>query len=366
MAIPRFKEILRKSCPRAIYRSRFSPIGLDIGSTRIKLVQLAYSGGVTTVYRRTAFPAPEGLFQGRENGFPSALSETLKEAIQKTNCFQNRVQLCLHSQAVTLRRITLPLLSPPEIARAMRWETEKQLPLSPEESVFDYAYLDRRNERGNTVLDFVLAAVPKAVTEGCAEAALRAGLYPEAIESAPFALRRAVDWCGAIRPHPLRETLLVVHIGAENSDLLVLHQGRYRFYRPLNLGVSHFAREAAISRLSPAESQTLLGSAETLLARGLTETALKLARQIARSLEFYAYETDYPEKQCRAALLCGGGAMIPGLDTFLTNELALETIRFDPLSPPFFKAGGGNSRTDAADGPLYAAALGLALRGWAR
>lgn len=364
--VPAKSENTLKRNLKSAYRGRFSPIGLDIGSARIKLVQLTQSGGVPAVYRHAVIPAPAGGLQDAKNGFTAALSETLKEMIKQAGCHHNRVQLSLQSQTATLRRITLPLMSPQEIARTMRWEAEKHLPLSPEEAVFDYAFLDSRIAGGNTVLDFLLAAVPKAVAEDCFEAAAKAGLYPEAIEIAPLALRRAIEWCAAIHPHPYRGTLLVVHTGAESSDLMVLHQARYRFFRPINLGVNHLEQDAAaFSRLSPAESRRLSRSDEPL-SEHLSGTVVKLARQITRSLEFYAYETEYPEKQCRAALLCGGGAMIPGLDTFLSNELGLETIRFDPLAPPYFKSGDGYSGAEEKAGPLFATALGLALRGWAR
>jgi type IV pilus assembly protein PilM len=358
MAIRSYKKILKQNKSPA-YRGRFSPIGLDIGSDRIKLLQLTRSGGAAAIYRQALFPAPAG----GPGCDPAALSETLKEIFRQARFRHNRVQLSIHSQAVTLRRISLPPLSPPEITRAMRWEAQKTLPFPPEEAVFDYAFVDSRTEQGKTVLDFVLAAVPKAVAEDYTGAAARAGLYPEAVEIAPLALRRAVEWCGATGPPPLRETLLVVEVGAESSDLLVLHRGRYRFYRPINLGVNHFCQEAFPGQPAGDRSRQRLCSAEPLSERGLAGTALNLARQIARSLEFYAYETEYPEKQCRGALLCGGGAMIQGLESFLTGELGIQTARFDPLVPPYFKAGGG---PETAEGPLFATALGLALRGWAR
>ena len=242
----------------------------------------------------------------------------------------------------------------------MRWEAEKQLPLPLEESVFDYAFLEKRISQGKTVLEFALAAAPKAQVRICAQAAAQAGFYPEAIETAPFAIRRAVRWRGGFQPSPYRDTVLVIHTGAESSDLLVLHQGLFRFYRPVSLGVNHFRREAAVSRRKQGEAEQFLQPPDPLSDRNLAGAALKLARQAARTMEFYARETDYPEKKCSAVLLCGGGALIPDLDSYLTSELGLETSRFDPL-PNDPEAG-----IKDESGPLYSAALGLALRGWPR
>ncbi|HOL17294.1 MAG TPA: pilus assembly protein PilM, partial [Bacillota bacterium] len=215
-------------------RGRFSPIGLDLGSSQIKLMQLQRKNGAFSIYRNASFPSPAG-----SNG---ELAETIQRALKENGCRGRRVIVSLHGQAATLRLITLPPLSPAEVCRAMRWEAERQLPLPAEESVYDYAFLDKRTFRGKTVLEFILAAAPRSVAENCTGAVLKAGYFPEAIEVAPLALRRAVHWCGSYNYHPCNGTVLVIHIGRENSDLLVLHRGRHRFYRAINVGINHLCK----------------------------------------------------------------------------------------------------------------------------
>lgn len=340
---------------RTAGRRAFSPIGLDLGSSQIKLMQLQRKNGVVSIYRCASFPSPAGR--------DGDLADTIQRALKEAGCRGRRVVASLHGQAAILRRITLPPLSPPEVSRAMRWEAEKQLPLPAEEFVYDYAFLEKRNFRGKTVLDFILAAVPRSVAENCTEAVLKAGYFPEAIEAAPLALRRAVHWCGSHNLPPCNGTVLVIHVGRENSDLLVLHRGRHRFYRPVNVGINHFCKEAAkSSKLSPAEAECCLFSTAPLQHRGLGAAVSKLARQAARSLEFYTLETEFPEKHCEAVLLCGGGALIPGLEERLSSELGLPVSRFNPFAASCFPDGPGNG---FESGPLYSIALGLALRGWA-
>ncbi len=355
MAIRLLKGLLKQCSPKALYRGRFSPIGLDIGSSYIKLIQLTQTDGAPAVYRYAAVPIPQGYLEGGKNGDPAILSDALKGIIEKTGFRSSRVQLSLPSQVVTLRRLTLPLLYPAEVAKAIRWEAEKHLPLPADETVFDYAFLERRTVEDKTILDFMLAAAPKAVARRCTETVLKAGLYPQGLDIALFALRRAMIWCGAIKPRPC----LVVHIGAECSDLLILHHERYRFYRPLNIGTNHFSRDTAVEK-------QIMEPAKELCSLNLTGAAVKLAQQIARSLEFYAYETEHVDKHCAAVLLCGGGAMIPGLASFLQEELGIEISLFNPLAPPTLKTCDSSGDAAAATGLLYPIAIGLALRGWIR
>lgn len=335
---------------RFALRNKFSSIGIDIGSSHIKLAQLMQTSGGPEIYRYAAIPTPKEYLQGGKDGDLSILSKALKDIITKEGFRKDRVQLSLNSQFVTLRRLTLPLLTPLETATAIRWEAEKHLPLPPGATVYDYAFLERRLVEGKEVQDFILAAAPKAAAQKCTEAVLKAGLYPQGIEIALFALRRSVNYCSPERPQPC----LVVNMGAECCDLLILQRGQYRFYRTLNLGANHLT----LGDITTARSQPDLNTQ--------SKTAIQFARQITQSLEFYAYETQYPEKHCTEILLTGGGAMIPGLDSFLQNELRIRTRLYNPLAATCFKTFNRDGEAKTDTGPLYPISIGLALRGWIR
>ena len=356
-----FKGAFRQRGAQARARGRFSPLGLDIGSACIKLVQLEQIAAGPPRCRWAACPAPKGLLKN-SRADSAALTEALQGLIKSGGFNQGPVHIGLPGQAATVRRITLPPLSPRDVAKAMRWEAAKHLPLPAEEAVYDYAFLEKRVSEEKTVLELILAAAPKALTETLAGAVTQAGLSPEAIEATPFALSRAVQWCAAAEPKPFQDTLLVIYVGARSSDLLVLHRGVIRFFRPVAIGVNHFRQEGTrTGKHPPGEAAALQRIAEPLLPYGPSNPAQKLTRQAARSLEFFISENDYPEHHCGAVLLCGGGALIPGLTETLAAELDLETVPFNPLSPPYACPSPGESPA----GPLYSAAFGLAVRGWA-
>ncbi|MEW5785535.1 MAG: pilus assembly protein PilM [Bacillota bacterium] len=322
------------------FSGRFSRIGLDIGSARIKMVQLTRDYNRICLHQYGVYPTPENCIEGGKIIDPVAVSEVLQEIRHKHLCHKNRVNLCLNSQNVILRPVTLPPLDPPDTARAMRWEAEKHLLIPVEQAVSDYTLIDKRVVDQKTVCEYVLAAVPKAIVNSYSAVLVKAGLYPEAIETAPFTLLRSLRLTGTNTFQAEPGALAIINIGAQSAELLIFAQGGYRFYRNLNLGVEKFSEE----------------------------TPPKLARQIAQSLEYYAYETKYPEKQCRALLLCGGGSLIAGLDTFLEQELSLRTEQYNPLASLALPASKQPVTACRAgeDGSLYVIALGLALRGWIR
>jgi len=327
----------------------------------IKLVQLEKINGRIGFFCRAAAPTPPGCLQN-DTLDVSALAETLLELHQQSGCRLKKSCLSLPGQMMTYRRVTLPLLSPPETEKIMRWEAEKQLPLPVGQYVFDYVFLGKRVLREKMVQEFVLAAAPRALAELCIEAAARAGFYPEAADAAPFALRRVIHWYGTNNPDPYRDTVLVINTGAERSDLLVLNQGCFRFHRSVNLGVNHFLRETSVNRPETTKNEYQPGPEDFSGRPTASDTALKLIRQAARTLEYYALVNDFRDSRCAAVILCGGGAMIADLVNNFTTESGFKTICFDPLTNVIENTVG--NITEAEAGPLYVTAMGMALRGW--
>ena len=350
----------------------YSCIGLDIGSNLIKLVQLKRVRGRVSLYRCAAAPMPKGTMQGGVISDPEALAGALARLRLAQPWHWNRVILAPAPRHLILRRLSLPPFTSREMGRAIRWEAEKLLPMPLDQAVYDYARIEKRALRETTACDYLVAALPRAVVDSYTAVVSRAGFYPEAIEPAPFALQRSLLF--GVAPPEEPGAVLVINLGAAGTDLLIAARGRYRFYRYLNFGTSHLSLAAAPGLAGEAAPKSDEASSNpALTGDSLQKAAAALARQINRSLEYYAYETDYPEVNCRAAFLCGGGAAIPGLEELLGRELGLATRRLNPLGKlqscrranlPVAKAEPECTMNVDAEGPLFCLALGLALRGW--
>lgn len=349
--------------PRCRFKGRYSNIGLDLGNTQIKLVQLKKRRGWIALHQYGICPLPPGTIEGGRIMDPLLLGERLHQLVKRRRLHKNRVNLCIGGQSVILRQITLPVMPSREIPAAVRWEAAKHIMFPLEEAVVDYSYIGGKVVDGSMVMELLLVVVPRDVVNGYIEVVTRAGLYPEIIEIEPFALHRAVrlalqDSCG------LPENLLVLDIGGESSNLLVMEKDSYRFSRILNLGVNHFCRRVAeTQQLDLEKARRLVFGREPFGLEGFTDVADDLVRQLKRSLDYYTLEVSNQETDFSEIVICGGGAFIPGLWTLVGSDLRLEPKLFNPLH--FVDLNGRMLRSDLEqDGSLLQVAHGLALRGW--
>ena len=93
-----------------------------------------------------------------------------------------------------------------------------------------------------------------------------------------------------------------------------------------------------------------------------------LVEQIKKYLDYYASHARHQHlssKDSRIAkiLLCGGGALLPGLPEFLTRELHIDVGLGDPWVNILRGAKKDIPPLSFADSLRFATALGLALRG---
>lgn len=86
----------------------------------------------------------------------------------------------------------------------------------------------------------------------------------------------------------------------------------------------------------------------------------ELLAEVRRSLEYYA--SRYPDAGVRSATLVGGGAKLANIDSVFTQSLGIPTTVGNPLARVTVRAPQLPPGYSDENGPLFAVALGLALR----
>lgn len=346
------------------FKGRYSNIGLDLGSAQIKVVQFKKRKGQISLHRYGIFPLPHGVIEGGRITDPLVLALRLQQHLRRRRFHRNRVNLCIGSQSVIQRQILMPAMSAKEVPQAIRWEAEKHVMFPLDETVIDYSYLGERVVDGKTASEVLLVAAHKEVVNGYIDVIARAGLYPEVIEIEPFALHRSIHRGAGSNEFSLTGNLLVLDIGGDSTNLLVLEGGKYSFSRILNVGVHHFLRKVAeTASVNLGKARQMLFDTNALVLEGALQVADDLVRQIRRTLEYYALEMWRQDKEFTEMMLCGGGASIPGLNTFLGHELKIEPKLYNPLDGVEYKTD-YREKDLARDSGMLQIASGLALRGW--
>ncbi len=349
------------------FRSRYSQIGIDIGSARIKMIQLCHKRGRLSLHCRAISPTPAETFSDGLLVNPDGLSKELARLKEKYRWHKNKVNLCLGPQAFYLRRVRLPEMKAKEISKAMFWEVEKHFPLPAADAVFAFCPVDSFTAEKKQASEYLLAAVAKETADKYTAAAAKAGFFSASLDIQPLALFRSLKVCNTGQESWLPEKKplrVILDTGFKQSIILIIGGNQFLYYRSIKTGIDHYCRallqggetnyRSAYRKLfekSPLEGKNLLGAAD------------KFASKIGQSLAYWADHSDYPEGALYSMEFCGGGAFVPGLASHIERTLTLKRFLYNPLST--VTGSSLNKQPDTyREETLFPAAYGLALRGW--
>jgi type IV pilus assembly protein PilM len=343
-------------------------IGLDIGTSAVKLVEL--QGGKTPrVSRLRTTPLRSGTLNGGEILDRTEVSEAIKNLIQSHNIQSKRMVIAVAGQAVTVRLLKIVLQNKKELADTVRREAERNLPYSMDELYMDFQII--REDHIRKEMEIVLVAARKSVIDSQLEVVRNAGVEPLAIDIQPLALVRAAGYENT-------ETLGnigLLDIGEETSDLIIIKDGIPIFTRVIQLAGSRLTQLISNSIGIPYTAADELKRVYGDVVRDLTQLSLddidykvnamvqkgvkELGAELKRSFEYFHLQQQN-EAEILELVVSGGGSKLKNLFPYLNQELK---IKVTPCPLPENIVCPAESLVEFTESwPIYNVALGLALR----
>lgn len=333
------------------------------------MIQLRNSRGRLELCSRAITPTPVDTIEEGKIINPEPLIGALKMLQQKYSWHNNRINLCLGSPVFFIRRVKLPPLTDMEITKAMQWEIERHFPLKAGEAVFDYCQLENNNPHPST-REYLLTAAFQETADSYADLVESAGFRLQALEILPLSLLRSLlnrkianQSQTAKKNAPCR---VMLDIGFKDSSILITRGSEYQLYRSLKTGIDHFCRAAIKNGCKNFQvAQRKLYARGTLGEKGLINIADQLASKIIQSFNYWAEDSTPSDLELSSLDICGGGAFIPGLAAYLEQKTAIRPSLYNPLSP-FTGSCLSDQPETYREEAFFAAAHGLALRGWVK
>lgn len=349
------------------YKSSASPIGIDIGSAQIKIVQLQQQAGNLSFVNRVLTPTPEGAISEGRICDPEKLSYKLGQLKKKLPLKSNMANLSLGPEAHYLRLIELPPLSKKDLRKTLPWEIEKHFPLKAGNAVYDCCPLAGDGATSNGSIRYILAAAEAETANVLTGVAERAGFRPLSLEVSPLSLLRVEALYQNGNPVGNGNSgKALLDIGYRSSTLLLAVNKTLQYCRILRIGVFDFQKEASFaSDINLNEAQRIIFQQDTLAAGSTIKSAELLAEQITRSISYYLDQSGSGRAEPQLLAVSGGGAAIPGLINFLQSKLSIKVVQQQLPSLTGNKAN-CSAKAPTATPAIYATAYGLALRGWLR
>ncbi len=345
--------------------NNYSMLGLDLGTHRMKVSQLKKDKKGLILNRYGFMDTPEGAVVDGKILDPEIIATRLKVLLRKKRFKGNKVITSVSGENVIIRNLTLPKMTRKELKEAMQYEAEKHIMMPLEEVIYDTYYLRSVSEEE---MEILLVAVPREIIDGYMEVLEKAGLYPMVIEVDAFALIRTFrsffkTWDNKENLEG-DESIILLDIGAETSNMVIVEGADYSFSRTLPLGSNHFTRKVMeAENLSIDKVEHLKTNLDFFNLDAAVEAGMDFVKEIQRTIEYFLYKMNNREKHITNIFTMGGGAGIARLDGYIASELNVDVQPLNMMQ--FLRHDRRIIRIDLEEEQKFlTTSVGLALRGW--
>jgi type IV pilus assembly protein PilM len=325
-------------------------VGLKIGASQVAAARVA-NGAAPQLLQIARAPLADGIVVAGELRDIDALAETLKELFAKHKLPKRGVRLGIANNRIGVRTFEVAGIDDPrQLANAIRFRAQEQLPIPLEEAVLDWQILSERyDEDAGVLMKRVLLVVAyRELVDQYVLACKKAGIRLSGIDLEAFAMLRALAApLAADAPDPTGVTVLV-NVGHDRSTFAVSDGRHCEFTRVLGWGGENLtAAIAQALELTPAEAAPVK-HAVSLVANaaptpeGVDPAAVEAAREPARAeLQNFARELvsslRFYQNQPGAlafgeVILTGGTAHLPGFAEELNRLIGVPVRVADPLN----------------------------------
>lgn len=362
-------------------------IGVDIGATSVRAVQIKRSGRKIRIVKVAEVPLDHGIVVAGEVRDPAALTAAVRELWKVGKFSSKTVTFGLSGPQTLVRQIDLPWEQEDVFRESLPLRVSSDLPINPREMTLDFHPLEVRKRGANLMLRSLVVAAVNLIAENSADALTDAKLKLKRADFSPFALiRTAVLTAGDGRPVPPapraeeeRSCEVVVDVGAQITVIAVHDHGRPLFIRIVS-GGSESVTQALIDNVkvdidtAQAIKHTIATNLNTNdlglrallqdLAPGKQEAAHQIITAMASSLVQVVRESvEYflavspTITGVERVLLSGGGSKLMGFAERLASELRAPVALLNPVGV----LSGSKSEQYSHLDPRMNIALGLAL-----
>ncbi len=221
-------------------------IGLEIGFSRINLVQMEYLAG--KIHMRAIASIPFTCSRETLLSDPNALKALLKQAYAVQPFKGNKVVSCLPAEHVRILTISYNHVEGHSDDEAVVTELRERYKNELDHMVVDFMSL-RQEDSNSGKRDALVALAPHDKVVAYLDLLSNAGLNVEALDIGPAALTRTVCHTGAllVPEYPSLPNVLLINFGAESSFLTIVWGRRLMLDRPIE-----FSENRMFTRLKQA------------------------------------------------------------------------------------------------------------------
>jgi type IV pilus assembly protein PilM len=346
-----------------IFGRKKGVIGLDIGSNSIKLVELRESQNSFKLENLGIAPLPpEAIVDGALMDSVTII-DAIRQLVVDSKTRTKDAVTSVSGHSVIVKKITLPVMSVPELEESIQWEAERYIPFDINDVNIDFQIFGSTPENPE-VMDVVLVAAKKDIVNDYVSVVIESGLNPVIIDVDAFAIENMLSVNYEIGKE---ETVAVVNVGASITNINILKDNMTAFTRDIFKGGNQITDEIQRQlHIDYEEAEKIkVGSKIDAVSQPVIQEVLRsasesLANEIGNSIEFYQSTTTY--EKIEKLYLSGGGSKTKDFDIILQQVIGIPVEIVNPFKKIEYTGKSFDLEYLREIGPMMAVGVGLATR----
>jgi len=359
----------------SIFSSTNSYLGIDIGTSSIKIVELKKQGGKA---RLLTYGFSESL-QDTGQADVTQISKIIDKVCRQAGVVSKNAVAALPTFSVFSSIINLAGVDKKDIPSAIHWEAKKVIPLPLEEMILDWRKIEeggkgnslrrqlrreasetsKNNKEIKASAKVLLTGAPRSLVKKYIEIFKNAQINLLSLETETFSLIRSLLGND-------KATIMIVEMGTNTTDISIIDHTIPILTRSIDVGGLTISK--AISNnlnigLERAEQFkydlgiSSIESQENVIPKTITETVAPIVNEIKYGLNLFQSKN---KKGVEKIILSGGAALLINFANYLSNALDINVIIGNPWSRVSYPIDLKPLLDEI--GPRMSIAVGLAMR----
>ena len=342
-----------------------SIVGLDIGSSAVKAVELRPNGKGFKVAAVAIEPVPPDSIVDGAIIDGGAVSAAIRRIFERKAFKTKDVAASLSGNAVIVKKISLPVMTEAELAESIYWEAEQYIPFDIQDVNLDYQILDAgAGPDSKGTMEVLLVAAKKEKIADYTGVISQAGRLPVIVDVDAFALQNAYEINYGLDPEAV---VVLLNAGASAININIITGNQSVFTRDISMGGNSYTEAVQKELNLPFESAEQIKRGQAVegvtfedvqpVLHAMTENVLL---EIQKTFDFF--KATASSDRIDRIVVSGGASLVDGFTASLQERFNTAVEVFDPFKTIAFDAAKLGIADAEGLSATAAVAVGLALR----
>jgi type IV pilus assembly protein PilM len=344
-----------------LFSNKKEVIGIDIGSSSVKLVQLKGLKGSYELLNAGIVPLPPEAIVDNTIMDSTSIVNAIKNLVASIGVRVKDVACSISGNSVIIRKITLPAMPAEDLEDQISWEAEQYIPFDINDVNMDFQILSP-DSIDPSKMAVLLVASKRDIINDYVALFNEAGMILAVVDVDSFAVQNAFEMN---HDAETEEVLALINIGASIMNINVIKDGISLFTRDVQMGGNLYTEEIqkqlGVSS-SDAESMKILAfeAKNNDLLDVLTKVNETITQEIRRSLDFY--NSTASDDRITKVFVSGGSSKGYKFIESVSEKVGIPVELFNPFAKLKYNEKDFDPEYLQEIGPLMAVSVGLAIR----